>query len=166
MRAGIALGANLGDRLGSLTTAREMIFALPDVLAPQLSSSVYETEPVECEPEAEKFLNAVIEVGYDGEPLALLHALREIESRLGRPAEHEANRSRRIDLDLLYHGGRVRDDRELQLPHPRLHLRGFVLLPLAEIRPSLVVPGQTRTVGELSEELASTASVVRAARQW
>ncbi len=64
MRAGIALGANLGDRLRCLTTARDRIFALPKIEPPFLSSALYETEPIECEAGAAKFLNAVIEIGY------------------------------------------------------------------------------------------------------
>jgi 2-amino-4-hydroxy-6-hydroxymethyldihydropteridine diphosphokinase len=166
MRAGIALGANLGDRLLSLTTARERIFALPDILPPLLCSALYETEPVECEAGAKKFLNAVIEVGHAGQPLQLLEELRKIEAELGRPSEHARNYSRPIDLDLLYHGARVIDEAQLQLPHPRMHLRAFVLHPLAEIRPNLVLPGQTRTVGELSADLAAGPSVVRSPRQW
>jgi 2-amino-4-hydroxy-6-hydroxymethyldihydropteridine diphosphokinase len=166
MRAGIALGANLGDRLQCLTIARARIFALPEVTAPLLSSAVYETEPVECEPGAEKFLNAVVEVGYAASPRQLLNELRKIEEALGRPAAHERNRSRPIDLDLLYHGARTLDEPGLQLPHPRLHLRGFVLHPLAEIRPNLVLPKQIKTVRELSEGLSPSPSVVRSARQW
>jgi 2-amino-4-hydroxy-6-hydroxymethyldihydropteridine diphosphokinase len=166
MRAGIALGANLGNRLLSLTTARARIFALPDVVPPLLSSAVYQTDPVECEPGAKKFLNAIVEVGYAGQPPRLLEELKKIEAELGRPAEHAPNQSRPIDLDLLYHDARVIDESRLQLPHPRMHLRAFVLRPLAEIRPDLVLPGQTRTVGELSAELAAGRSVVRSARQW
>lgn len=166
MRAGIALGANLGDRFHSLTTARTRIFALPDVTPPFLSSPLYETEPVECEAGAENFLNAVIEIGYAGSSRQLLNELRKIEGALGRPPEHARSRSRPIDLDLLYHDGRILDEPGLQLPHPRLHLRGFVLHPLAEIRPNLVLPGQSKTVRELADELALSASVVRAARQW
>jgi 2-amino-4-hydroxy-6-hydroxymethyldihydropteridine diphosphokinase len=166
MRAGIALGANLGDRLVSLTSARARIFALPEVAPPLLSSAVYETDPVECEPAAEKFLNAVVEIGYAGRPQELLAQLKQIEAELGRPPNHPPNHSRSIDLDLLYHGAHVVDEPQLQLPHPRLHLRGFVLHPLAGIRPNLVLPGQLRTVGELSEELAHGPSVVRSAQQW
>ncbi len=166
MRAGIALGANLGDCVRSLTTARTQVFALADAVEPFLSSALYETEPVDCESGAEKFLNAVIEIGYDGPSRALLEELRKIERALGRPAEHERNRSRTIDLDLLYHGARTIDESDLQLPHPRLHLRGFVLQPLAEIRPNLVLPGQSKTIHELSEDLAPSPSVVRSARQW
>ena len=166
MRAGIALGANLGDRLSSLMTARERIFSLPEAAGPFLSSSVYETEPVECEPGAEKFLNAVIEIGYAGLPEELLRDLKQIEAELGRPPEHAPNSSRTIDLDLLYHGAQVIDQSHLQLPHPRIHLREFVLHPLAEIRPNLVLPNQTRTVGELDEEIARGRSVVRSPVQW
>ncbi len=166
MRAGIALGANLGDRVSSLTKAREQIFALPGAFAPFRSSALFETEPVGCEAGAEKFLNAVVEIGYEGSSRHLLDELRRIENALGRPPDHERNRSRTIDLDLLYHGTHTIDEPGLQVPHPRLHLRGFVLHPLAEIRPDLVLPGQTKTVRELSGELSPSASVVRSARQW
>ncbi len=166
MRAGIALGANLGDRLRSLTTAREKIFALAGAASPFLSSALYETEPVECEPGAKTFLNAVVEIGYGGSSRQLLQALRQIEDQLGRPAAHARNRSRTIDLDLLYHSARTIEEPDFQLPHPRLHLRGFVLQPLAEIRPNLVLPGQVKTIGELTAELPPSPSVVRSARQW
>ncbi len=94
MRAGIALGANLGDRLLCLTNARDRIFALPEVAPPLLSSALYETEPVECEAGAAKFLNAVVEIGYAGSSRQLLQELKKIEADLGRPPEHERNRSR------------------------------------------------------------------------
>jgi 2-amino-4-hydroxy-6-hydroxymethyldihydropteridine diphosphokinase len=166
MRAGIALGANLGDRLLCLTTARRRIFALPEIVPPLLSSALYETEPVECELGAAKFLNAVVEIGYGGLSRQLLEELKKIEADLGRPPRHGRNRSRTIDLDLLYHGPRLIDEPDLQLPHPRLHLRGFVLHPLAEIRPNLVLPGQQKTIHELTGELSSAPSVVRSALQW
>ena len=165
-RAGIAFGANLGDRLSSLTTARERLLTLPGATPPFLSSALYETEPVDCEPGAETFLNAIVEIGYAGASRQLLTELRKIEDALGRPPVHERNRSRTIDLDLLYHGARTINEPDLQLPHPRMHLRAFVLRPLAEIRPDLVLPGQVKTVRQLSEELPASASVVRSARQW
>jgi 2-amino-4-hydroxy-6-hydroxymethyldihydropteridine diphosphokinase len=166
MRVGIALGSNLGDRLLSLTTARDRIVALSETTMPLLSSAVYETDPIECETSAGKFLNAVIEIGYSGCSRRLLEELNEIEDALGRPRQHERNRSRTIDLDLLYHGAQTSDEHGLRLPHPRLHLRGFVLHPLAEIRPNLVLPGQTKTVRELTAELAPSPSVVRSVPQW
>jgi 2-amino-4-hydroxy-6-hydroxymethyldihydropteridine diphosphokinase len=166
MRAGVALGANLGDRLSCLKTARTRIFELPEASPPFLSSALYETEPVECEAGAEKFLNAVVEIGYAGTSRQLLEDLKEIEAALGRPPKHARNRSRTIDLDLLFHGGHTLDEPSLQLPHPRLAQRGFVLHPLADIRPNLVLPGQARTVLELTADLAPSPSVVRAAWQW
>jgi 2-amino-4-hydroxy-6-hydroxymethyldihydropteridine diphosphokinase len=166
MRAGIALGANLGDRLLRMARARARIFSLPGARPPLLSSSLYETEPVDCEPGAGKFLNAVVEIGYEGSSERLLEDLQKIESDLGRPADHARNRSRTIDLDLLYHGLRRRHDEQLCLPHPRMSLRGFVLQPLAEIRPGLVLAGRSRTVAELSDELPDDGTVVRARRQW
>ena len=156
----------MGDRLVCLTKARDRIFALPGVHPPLLSSSLYETEPVDCEPGAPKFLNAVIEIGHDGTSSELLGELQRIEIALGRSPQHERNRSRRIDLDLLYHDARVLDEPRIQLPHPRISLRGFVLRPLTEIRPNLLLPGQTKTVRELMEELPPGPSVVRAALQW
>jgi len=165
-RSGIALGANLDNRLRSLTTAREHILALQKVTPPFLSSHIYETDPVGCEAGARKFLNAVIEIGYEDSPEQLLSELQKIEAALGRPADHARNHSRPIDLDLLYFGARQIDEAGLRLPHPRLHLRGFVLRPLAEICPNLLLPGQSRTVRQLSTELADASSVVRASQQW
>src|SRR5438309_11161753 len=96
MRAGISLGGNLGDRLACLTRARAAIFALPGVHPPLLSSSLYETEPVECEAGAPKFLNAVIEIGHDGDSKEVLDELKGIEIALGRQPPHGRNRSRKI----------------------------------------------------------------------
>ena len=166
MRAGIALGANLGDRIAGLTTAREQIFALPGVREPLLASSLYETEPIDCEPGAAKFLNAVIEVGFAGSSSELFHELQRIEHALGRPAAHEPNRSRTIDLDLLYHGDLLVAEPDLTLPHPRLRQRAFVLQPLAEIRPDLILPNDSETIRQLAEKLSATAAVVRFPEQW
>src|SRR5438132_9455593 len=121
MRTAVALGSNLGDRLANLRAAREAIVNLPGVGQPILSSAIYETDAVACEPDAGKFLNAVIEFDYSGEPLALLKKLREIENALGRPADHPRYVSRKIDIDILYVGDRKIDSEELHLPHPRMH---------------------------------------------
>ena len=166
MRAGIALGANLGDRLACLTTARAEIFALPGVRPPLLSSSLYETEPVDCEPGAAKFINAVIEIGYRDAARDLLQQLQRIEERHGRPAGHARNRSRTIDLDLLYYGEQRAREAQLTLPHPRLRERAFVVQPLAEIRPDLILPGEDKTARELAAALGTTPSVVRLSMRW
>jgi 2-amino-4-hydroxy-6-hydroxymethyldihydropteridine diphosphokinase len=166
MRAGIALGANLGDRLAGLTTARAQVFALLGVRPPFLSSSLYETEPVACEADAPKFLNAVIEVGFVGSATDLLREMQRIEQELGRPGAHQRNRSRTIDLDLLYFGNESRDEVGLTLPHPRLASRAFVLQPLAEIRPNLILPNQSKTVRQLAGDLPVTPAVVRLPMRW
>jgi len=166
MRTGVALGSNLGDRLASLRAARRAIIDLPKVAPPVLASAVYETEPVNCEPGAEKFLNAVLEFEFGGQPNELLEQLLGIEQSLGRAREHARNVSRPIDIDLLYCGGRKIDNERLQLPHPRIHLRKFVLQPLADIRPELVLPNQARSVRELLAQLADPAKVVRLMENW
>jgi len=131
-----------------------------------LSSAIYETDPVGCEPGAGKFLNAVMEFDYEGDPLELLKSLREIEKTLGRAPDHPRNISRKIDIDLLYFGDIIMDSDELQLPHPRMHLRGFVLQPLADIRPDLILPGQSKTVRELLAQLSESTKVMRLTNNW
>jgi len=166
MRTAVALGSNLGDRLRNLRAARQQISGLTDIQPPVLSSAIYETDPVDCEPGAPKFLNAVVEFGYDGDPLQLLKKLKSIEDALGRPREHARNVSRKIDIDLLYIGDTRINDRELELPHPRMHLRKFVLQPLADIRPELILPRQAKTVRELLAQLDDACNVVRLRNDW
>ena len=166
MKAGIALGSNLGDRLANLRAARNEIEKLNSVSSPLLTSAVYETEPVGCEAGAAKFLNAVIEIEYAGDAPDLLHDLVEIETRLGRPASHARNASRTLDLDLLYFGDMEIETPELQLPHPRIAEREFVLRPLADIRPDLVLPKQTESTRDLLLRLPKGDAVVRIAAEW
>ena len=96
---------------------------------------------MDCESGAGKFLNAVVEFEYQGDPATLLEQLIGIEEALGRKRDHPKNVSRTIDIDLLYCGHRQIDNGRLQLPHPRIPSRKFVLKPLADIRPDLVLPG-------------------------
>jgi 2-amino-4-hydroxy-6-hydroxymethyldihydropteridine diphosphokinase len=166
MRTGVALGSNLGDRLTNLHAARKAIVDLERVQPPILSSAIYETDPVGCEPGAGKFLNAVLEFDYDGDPLELFKSVREIEKTLGRAPDHPRNVSRKIDIDLLYFGDISMDSDELQLPHPRMHLRQFVLQPLADIRPELILPGQSKTVRELLANLSESTKVMRLTNNW
>jgi 2-amino-4-hydroxy-6-hydroxymethyldihydropteridine diphosphokinase len=166
MTVGVALGSNIGDRLANFQAARKAIADLGGVSGPILSSSIYETEAVDCEPGAAKFFNAVIEIGYKGDPRDLLKELKKIERSLGRPEDHPRNVSRAIDIDLLYAGTAKIDNEQLHVPHPRMHERRFVLEPLAEIRPELVLPNQTQTVAELLGKLRDSAGVVRLKDQW
>jgi len=166
MRTAVALGSNLGDRLENLRGGRKAIFDLPTVKPPVLSSAIYETEPVGCETGAGKFLNAVVEFEYDGDPADLLEQLIQIEEALGRKRVHRQNVSRTIDIDLLYFGDiRIKTER-LRLPHPRLHLREFVLRPLADIRPDLILPNQKKSVRELLTEVDRSGEVILSVDRW
>jgi 2-amino-4-hydroxy-6-hydroxymethyldihydropteridine diphosphokinase len=166
MRTGVALGSNLGDRMQNLRVARKEIVDLANVAPPVLSSSIYETDPIDCEPGAGKFLNAVLEFDYNGDPAKLLAELHRIEQSLGRARDHLRNVSRKIDIDLLYCGNLKIDNEQLQLPHPRMHLRKFVLQPLAKIRPEMVLPNQTKAVRELLAQLNESAKVMRLSNDW
>jgi 2-amino-4-hydroxy-6-hydroxymethyldihydropteridine diphosphokinase len=166
MRTAVGLGSNLGDRLDNLRAARKAILGLSTVKPPILSSPIYETDPVDCERGAEKFLNAVVEFDYEGDPANLLEQLIRIEEGLGRKRDHAKNVSRTIDIDLLYWGQRNIENERLQLPHPRMHLRKFVLQPLADIRPDFVLYGQKKTVSELLKELGKSGEVIRFAESW
>ena len=166
MRAGVALGSNLGDRLANLRNARKGIAALDNVRLPVAASAIYETEPVGCEEGAAKFLNAALEFEYAGEPQDLRRELAEIEEALGRPSSHARNASRPIDLDLLYFGQLEIETVELQLPHPRISGREFVLRPLADIQPDLVLPRQSQPISALLVQSTEPGAVVRLAAEW
>jgi 2-amino-4-hydroxy-6-hydroxymethyldihydropteridine diphosphokinase len=166
MRTAVALGSNLGDRLVNLQAARKAIVGLAGAQLPILASAIYETEPVGCESGAEKFLNAVVEFHYEGDPVSLIEELIRIEEGLGRQRDHPKNVSRKIDIDLLYIGETEINKRKLELPHPRMHVRKFVLQPLADIRPELILPGQTKTVRELLGGLEESSEAVRFMDEW
>lgn len=165
MRIGIALGSNLGDRTANLRAARK---ALVDLVGDKalLVSPVYETEAVGCEPGAGKFLNAVLEIEYDGDPTELLEELIRVEESLGRDHDHARNVSRKIDIDFLYANDLNVQNERLQLPHPRMLSRKFVLQPLADIRPDLVLPDQSKTVRELLAQIKDSTKVIRFAEKW
>ena len=166
MRTAVALGSNIGDRFENLRAARNSILGLASIKPPIFSSAIYETEPVRCEPGAGKFLNAIVEFEYEADPARLLEQLIQIEEALGRKRDHPQNVSRIIDVDLLYCGEQRIDDERLQLPHPRLHLREFVLRPLADIRPDLLLPSQKKSIRELLAEVEQSGEVIRFATEW
>lgn len=153
MRTGIALGSNVGDRQQNLRTARERVLATPHCGEPARSSQIYETEPVDCAPGTAPYLNAVLEIEFHGQPATLLDLLQQIESDLGRPSKRPRNAPRTIDLDILYVGNLTLANDEIVIPHPRLPGRRFVLAPLADLRPDLILPGQHETVAGLLARL-------------
>lgn len=166
-RAGIALGSNLGDRVANLRAARARLAGVADVAGEAgghrlvVSAPLFETAPVGCEPGAGPFLNTVVEIPWPDTPERLWTKLAAIEQDLGRPARHARNHSRTVDLDLLYCGDAVRGSAALTLPHPRLAGRRFVLAPLAALRPTLRLPGQSRPVAELLVRLQDDPAAVR-----
>ena len=107
-----------------------------------------------------------MEIDYDGDPSALLEQLVRVEESLGRKRDHARNVSRKIDIDLLYADDLSVENERLQLPHPRLHQRKFVLQPLADIRPDLTLPNQTKTVRELLAQIEDSTKVICFAEKW
>lgn len=166
-RCGIGLGSNVGDRLQNLRLAARAIDLLADFAHPLLRAPIFETPAEDCGPESGPFFNSVIEIGFYGDPLTLLQRLRQIELALGRPASRGKNEPRVIDLDLLYADDLEVCSEELELPHPRMCGRRFVLLPLAELRPHLRLPRQSATVRELLLSLPMSGPVPRLIlREW
>jgi len=145
-RIGLALGSNLGNRLAHLQAARDLLKFLAVPGEPFLQAPVYQTEPVHCPDGSPDFYNTVVEIAFDGTPLELLARTQEIERQLGRLVSPEPNAPRVIDVDLLYFGEETVDAGNLVLPHPRLTIRRFVLQPLADIRPDLVLRGDTASI--------------------
>ena len=138
MKAGIALGSNLGDRRANIAAGRDFVISLHEGAHAALLSGIYETEPVDCAPGTSAFFNAVVEIETSLAPMDLLQKLRDYECSSGRAANHAKNSPREIDLDFLYASSLRLDSSTLVLPHPRLTSRQFVLQPLADIRADLV----------------------------
>lgn len=160
MRAGISLGSNIEPRLLVLREAYRAIARLHRGPEPLLCSKVYETSPVDCPPNSPHFLNAALEFSTDLQPQQLLTELKTIETDLGRTPGAPRNSPRPIDIDLLYLDDYTVAAADLVLPHPRISSRRFVLQPLADIRPTLVLPNLGKTVLQLLAELGGDDSAV------
>jgi 2-amino-4-hydroxy-6-hydroxymethyldihydropteridine diphosphokinase len=155
-RAFVGLGANLGDAARAVGEALAEIAAVPGVTVVAVSPR-YRTAPVDAG--GPDFCNAVAELRASIEPAALLEAMLAIERRHGRQRPFR-NAPRTIDLDLLLFGTRVLDTPRLVLPHPRMHLRAFVLRPLLDLAPEVTIPG----LGPAASWLAGAAG--QGIRRW
>ena len=167
----VALGSNLGDSRRIVLDAMARLQNFSN--RPSLKSSLWQTSPVNCPPGSPLFVNAVVGVAaMAGEtPGSLLEKLRKLEREFGRLPKRVLNEPRLLDLDLIAFGTETHpaapkrseggNTPKLILPHPRAHLRRFVLQPLSEIAPDLILAGQRRTVSELLAELPGEETVTR-----
>ncbi|PLX95227.1 MAG: 2-amino-4-hydroxy-6-hydroxymethyldihydropteridine diphosphokinase [Desulfuromonas sp.] len=156
----IALGSNLGDRLAILRGAKK---ALAKIAGLRLvgSSSLYRTAPVGGPTGQGEYLNAVLQFEATLAPFTLLERCQQIELDFGRERQERWG-ARTLDLDLIAYGTLCLTTTDLQLPHPRAHERRFVLAPLAELVPTLSLPGQPYRVAELLATLPGEDEVTRA----
>jgi 2-amino-4-hydroxy-6-hydroxymethyldihydropteridine diphosphokinase len=149
----VALGSNLGDCAGNILAAFARLERL--TRGSLLKSSLWESTPVDCPPGSPNFINAAAAFEpLPGEtPESLLTKLQSIEKEFGRKSKAVLNEPRPLDLDLISFQDQIRSGQDLTLPHPRAHLRRFVLEPLKELLPQLTLPGESKNVEDLLLEL-------------
>jgi len=164
MKVGFGLGSNLGERLKRLQQAKAYLLSLSQE-GWHVASPVYETQPIGCPPNSPKFLNAALEIEFEGAPETLLKQIMAYEAAHGRDQNLPKNAARPIDIDILYFGEKEILEKDLIVPHPRMAERRFVLLPLSTIRPDMLVKGTGRTVQVLLRELPSNDGEVRFLQQ-
>jgi 2-amino-4-hydroxy-6-hydroxymethyldihydropteridine diphosphokinase len=155
----VSLGSNLGDRAGNLLLAvRGLLEASFTVFR---LSGIYESEPLGVTEEHENYLNMVAEIHlHNVTPKQMMARMLRIEYLLGRKFKGQ-NKPRTIDLDILFFGDTINENENLQIPHPRLHLRNFVLVPMAEIAPHFVHPVFGSTIQELLDASPDKSKIVR-----
>src|SRR6266496_3208609 len=156
----VAIGSNLGDSRGIIHSVTARLQALSD--QPLLTSALWQTAPIDCPPGSPLFLNAVVAFPPRKweTPESLLAKLDALEKEFGRQPKKVLNEPRPLDLDLIAFGSEIRNSERLILPHPRAHLRRFVMEPLAEVVVDFYLPGLGR-IAELRKALVSNEQIVR-----
>jgi 2-amino-4-hydroxy-6-hydroxymethyldihydropteridine diphosphokinase len=157
----VALGSNLGDSRKIILDAMARLQKFSDETI--LKSSLWQTSPVNCPLDSPKFANAVVGLipKKNEKPESLLGKLYELETEFGRKPKLILNEPRPLDLDLITFGNVIKNSPDLILPHPRAHLRKFVLQPLNEIVPELILPNQSKTISQLFAEFSSEEILTR-----
>lgn len=155
----VSLGSNLGDSVANVQNAFEALQEFSNSTIQK--SSLWISSPVDCPPDSPDFINAV--AAFDPleneTPESLLSKLQKLEIKFGRQPKSVMNEPRPLDLDLIAFKSETRDTELLTLPHPRFHLRKFVLAPLDELFPALVLPNQSQSVSELLQSLDSEETI-------
>ncbi|MEJ2715918.1 MAG: 2-amino-4-hydroxy-6-hydroxymethyldihydropteridine diphosphokinase [Deltaproteobacteria bacterium] len=144
----LAFGSNLGNRQATYREAIRALTRIPGTVV-KACSRLYETEPIELSDNGGAFLNAAIALETDLSPRELMREMTRIEADLGKSPTHTSDMSRMIDLDLLLYDDWHVHEENLEVPHPRMHTRAFVLIPLAEIAAHAVHPTLHLTVEQL-----------------
>jgi len=157
----VALGSNLDDPKQNVLRAMNRLQGTSDF--PLLCSSCWQSTPVDCPADSPAFVNAVVGLlpRANETSESLFDKLQSLEKELGRQPKKVFNEPRVLDLDLIVFRQETRNSERLTLPHPRAHLRRFVLQPLSEIAPDLVLPGQVLNVRQLLETLHSSERLLR-----
>ena len=167
MEVGFSLGSNLGDRASFLIQARDQLLAVEgSVLVGQ--SAIYETAPVGVATEHSElnYLNAVVVLESSLSAREWLPIIGKIEHDLGRVRTGEVNAPREVDVDILFAGDMEVDDADLKIPHPRWAQRRFVVEPLCEIKPDLILPRATGSVQEILSRMKRNDAVNIFKRRW
>lgn len=155
-RVFIGMGSNLGDRI---SYCREALDEMAGFSRITKVSSLYETDPVGKEDQPE-FINCVVEINTELSAEELLKQLNLVEAKLGR-VRHEKWGPRNIDLDIIFYSDKIINEENLEIPHPRAHLRRFVLQPLCEIAPEYIHPKLNLSVLELLNRLEDDKNVIK-----